>query len=245
MAERTTMRSIMTTRGGDTTDASAIRKLRRLGGWSEAEALGALEASGGDIAVANEALGSAEDEAVGAHREAGLSTLTSEGFDARDAERALRETCNDAGAARAVLARDAEEMSQQLDEATATMVANGWPEDEARARLLEDYEARKRGEDPTTVNVATETPMAAPQSVGIEGSAPQPVNMSDVYFNVTLKDYQKRVIDSTVPVIVDVHAEWCQPCKALAPILEQVGVMICRERERCAHACVFEALVIS
>ena len=40
---------------------------------------------------------------------------------------------------------------------------------------------------------------------------------------VTEKDFKEKVLDSNLPVLVDFWAEWCGPCRAIGPSIEQLA----------------------
>jgi len=47
--------------------------------------------------------------------------------------------------------------------------------------------------------------------------------VSDNITHITDSSFDQEVLKSDVPVLVDYWAEWCGPCKMIAPILDEIA----------------------
>ncbi len=40
---------------------------------------------------------------------------------------------------------------------------------------------------------------------------------------ITNENFEKEVLQSDIPVVIDFFADWCMPCKMFAPVFEEVA----------------------
>lgn len=47
--------------------------------------------------------------------------------------------------------------------------------------------------------------------------------MSDLVLHVSDAEFNDKVLNASTPVLVDYWAEWCGPCKMIAPVLDEIA----------------------
>jgi len=172
-----------------------------------------------------------------------LKELVGQGWQLELALQALYDHKGDMAAATKVLEmQEREAIQAHFNQTVAKMVENGWDEEVARQALLTQWkkeeenalraegklppEEEKAGDTSATVTPSSNDSKAdtKKEDTPKENKGPKEAKREDVIFEVTEADIQKVVLDSPVPVLLDVYADWCAPCRQLTPVLENAAV---------------------
>jgi len=149
-----------------------------------------------------------------------VKQLVDEGYDTFFVRRSLAFSDMDVDNARAILLADKEdeEMERREMEAAQQRQAETEEKEPEMKTVTVDYPT---GFDP----VAATTQQQPKQEKKRPEGAPKPAKKEDVVFELEeITQLQELVIESPVPVLLDIYADWCGPCKQLTPALENICI---------------------
>jgi len=147
-----------------------------------------------------------------------VQQLVSEGHDSFLSRRALAFAEMNMEDARAILLADAEDerAAKEAEEAQQKQQAAAPPVKSEPFKTV----SVDANFDPTKIGTGGAAATPPPTQTG----APKPAKKCDVVFEATSAQIQELVLESPVPVLLDIYADWCGPCKVLGPILEDMAV---------------------
>lgn len=59
--------------------------------------------------------------------------------------------------------------------------------------------------------------------ITVEKNRHKDQEMGHKTFEVTTDNFEQEVLGSNAPVLIDIWAEWCGPCKMIAPLVDEIS----------------------
>jgi thiol-disulfide isomerase/thioredoxin len=148
-----------------------------------------------------------------------VQELISEGYDSFLSRRALAFADGNLDDARAILDADRMDEADEEEQKAQLRTTAPPPPDLPMKTVTVDSSF-----DPTQLPASNNPPASPVGGAASSGAAPMAANKADVVFDATAAQIQELVLESPVPVLLDVYADWCGPCKVLGPALEEMAV---------------------
>jgi thioredoxin len=199
-------------------ESRLVRELSESGDWSLEAAASALKETDRDITAAG-ALLADEERSIITQFEAATADMLANGWDEVVARQALlaQYTIDQ----RRANGQNTTTSREALDSIRPTLKK----QQQQQQQQQQGAAAATAGGGASANNKAiSPPPPAAAAGNNNNNNKPRPARKEDCVFEVTAANFQTVVLESPVPVLVDVYADWCGPCQQLGPILEDAAI---------------------
>jgi hypothetical protein len=208
------------------TELAEVMKL----GWTADDGRRALKAVNGVVADAIELLTKEDEDKV--KFDSLVDELVNKHYWNQEiSELALREANMNVSQALEIIENEEAIQIENFERSVKEMVENGWDEFIARQALIAQakLDARKasgfndtvpadvlaqlrptfRRSNETEESKASATTNNKSSNKGKSKSQPKPAKKEDCVFEVTANNFQQLVLESSVPILLDLYADWC------------------------------------